>query len=110
MLGLPGNPVSSMISFELFGRPAIRKMLGLPLTPRPQVLARMEGTYKKTDKRRHYLRVQVQGGDGGYTASLTGDQGSGILTSMSSANGLAVVPEEWPDVRPGQEVPVWLLG
>ncbi len=109
MLGLPGNPVSSMISFELFGRPAIREMLGLPLTPRPQVLARMEGAYQKTDKRRHYLRVQVRNGDGGYTASLTGDQGSGILTSMSRANGLAVVPEEWPDVRPGQEVPVWLL-
>ena len=109
MIGLPGNPVSSMISFELFGRPAIQKMMGQPVTPRPQVHAQMRDYYKKTDDRRHFIRVRVEGGDGASTATLTGDQGSGILTSLSRANGLAVIPEDWPDVRPGQRVAVWIL-
>jgi molybdopterin molybdotransferase len=110
MLGLPGNPVSSMISFELFGRPAVRKMLGQPVLPRPRVRAVMQDHYRKTDTRRHYIRVRVERPDtGAATATLTGEQGSGILTSLTRANGLAVIPEEWGDVEPGQEVCVWML-
>ncbi|MDP9381791.1 MAG: molybdopterin molybdotransferase MoeA [Chloroflexota bacterium] len=109
MIGLPGNPVSSMISFELFGRPAIHKMLGRPPTPRPQVSACMEDFYRKTDSRRHYIRVRVREENGEHRARLTGEQGSGILTSLTRANGHAVIPEESPDVRPGDYVTVWLL-
>jgi molybdopterin molybdotransferase len=109
MIGLPGNPVSSMISFELFGRPAIQKMMGRPLTPRPQVTARIEDFYRKTDGRRHYVRVRVRREGEEYRARLTGEQGSGILTSLTHANGLAVIPEESPDVQPGARATVWLL-
>ncbi len=109
MIGLPGNPVSSMISFELFGRPAIQKMLGQPLTGRRTVDACMEDAYQKTDDRRHYLRVQVREDAAGWRARLTGEQGSGILTSLTRANGIAIIPEAWESVQPGQEAPVWLL-
>lgn len=109
MIGLPGNPVSSMVSFELFGRPAVQKMLGQPPAPRRQLQARMENYYQKTDTRRHYIRVRVEQAGDAYRASLTGEQGSGILTSLSRANALAVVPEDWPDVQPEQQVTVWLL-
>ena len=109
MIGLPGNPVSSMISFELFGRPAIQKMLGQPVAGRRKVDACMEDAYQKTDDRRHYLRVQVREHADGWRARLTGEQGSGILTSLTRANGIAIIPEAWEGVQPGQEVPVWLL-
>jgi len=109
MIGLPGNPVSSMISFELFGRPAIQKMLGQPVAGRRKVDACMEDAYQKTDDRRHYLRVQVREDPAGWRARLTGEQGSGILTSLTRANGIAIIPEAWKSVQPGQEVPVWLL-
>ncbi|MDQ3855990.1 MAG: molybdopterin molybdotransferase MoeA [Chloroflexota bacterium] len=109
MLGLPGNPVSSMVSFELFGRPALHKMLGQPLSPRPQVTARLLDRYHKTDGRRHFLRVRVEERDGEHVARLTGEQGSGILTSLSRANGLAVVPESSAGLRPGDQVTVSML-
>ncbi len=109
MIGLPGNPVSSMISFELFGRPAIQKMLGQPVAGRRTVDACMEDAYQKTDDRRHYLRVQVREDAAGWRARLTGEQGSGILTSLTRANGIAIIPEAWESVQPGQEAPVWLL-
>ncbi|MDP9350342.1 MAG: molybdopterin molybdotransferase MoeA [Chloroflexota bacterium] len=109
MIGLPGNPVSSMISFELFGRPAIQTMLGRPLTPRPRVIACMQDSYTKTDTRRHFIRVQVTQEGDEHLAYLTGDQGSGILTSLTRANGLAVIPEDWADIQSGRHVPVWLL-
>lgn len=108
-IGFPGNPVSSMISFELFGRAAIQKMLGQPPAPRRQVQAIMQDSYKKTDGRRHYIRVRVHPDGDGYVASLTGDQGSGILTSLTRANGLAVIPEDSGDVAAGQGVTVWML-
>jgi molybdopterin molybdotransferase len=109
MIGLPGNPVSSMISFELFGRPAIQKMLGQPIVRRRKVDALMEEAYQKTDDRRHYLRVRVSEEADGWRARLTGEQGSGILTSLTRANGIAVIPESWESVQQGQHVPVWLL-
>ncbi|MEW6143265.1 MAG: gephyrin-like molybdotransferase Glp [Chloroflexota bacterium] len=108
-LGFPGNPVSAMTSFELFGRPAIRKMLGLKTLTRPTVKAVLESTINNRDRRRVFARVIVSGHNDKYYATLTGDQGSGILTSMSRANGLAVVPEDIPIARPGQEVDVIML-
>jgi molybdopterin molybdotransferase len=108
-LGFPGNPVSSMISFELFGRPAIRKMLGMKEYRRPVVKAVLESTIRNRDRRRVFARVRVTRRDGGYRAVVTGDQGSGILTSMSLANGLAVIPETVDAALPGALVDVMLI-
>lgn len=108
-IGLPGNPVSSMVSFELFGRPAIYKMLGRADWQRPSVRAIAEEPIPNTDARRVFARAIVTQRDGRYYAALTGPQGSGILTSMAVANALAVVPENVPGVNAGDEVDVMLL-
>lgn len=108
-LGLPGNPVSSMITFERFARPAIFKMLGKTACSRPTLAATIDHDIVNDDGRRVYARVHVNKSAGGWVASLTGPQGSGILTSMSAANGLAVVPEDCPLARAGDTVNVQLL-
>lgn len=109
-LGLPGNPVSSMVSFELFGRPAIFKMLGRADWERPVIRAVTRDRVVNTDARRFYARCIVRdAGDGTYTADLTGPQGSGILTSMSAANALTVIPEELPEAVPGETIDVMML-
>jgi len=109
-LGLPGNPVSSMVSFELFGRPAVFKMLGRNDWARPIVKAITRDEVRNTDGRRFFARCIVTvGEDGKRYASLTGPQGSGILTSMSAANALTVIPEDLPVAKPGDEIDVMLL-
>lgn len=108
-LGLPGNPVSSMITFEIFARPAIRKMMGIPCSSRRYIDAVIEDTIKNRDERRIFARVMLDTRDGQYFAKLTGSQGSGILTSMSRADGLAVIPENVPEVKPGDNVQVMVL-
>ena len=108
-LGLPGNPVSSMITFEQFARPAILKMLGRQSLAKPTVRARSESFVKNTDMRRVYARVKVRKEDGEYVAKVTGPQGSGILTSMAQANGLMIVPEDEPAVNIGDVVNVQML-
>ncbi len=109
LLGLPGNPVSAMISFELFARPAILKMQGITDWARATVEAVFMDEVAHKDDRRHYLRVRLEQGAGEWRAHLTGEQGSGILSSMIEADGLAVIPEEWSDVSPGSRVTVLLL-
>lgn len=109
-LGLPGNPVSSMVSFELFGRPAMFTMLGRSDWDRPIVRAITRDAVVNTDARRFYARCIVsRGADGRYYADLTGPQGSGILTSMSAANGLTVIPEDLPRAEPGDEIDVMMI-
>ncbi len=108
-LGLPGNPVSSMITFEQFVRPAILKMLGHTNLEKPTVRAVMENSVMNRDHRRIYCRVIVRRTGDTYRATLTGPQGSGVLTSMSRANGLAVVPEAVARVDPGDTVDVQML-
>ena len=108
-LGLPGNPVSSMTTFERFARPAILKMLGKAAFARPTVLAAIDQDIANDDGRRVYARVRVSKTAGGWQASLTGPQGSGILTSMSYANGLAIVPEDCPLASAGNKLTVQLL-
>ena len=109
LLGLPGNPVAAMISTELFARPALLKMQGFTDWSRPMVPARLSQPIRRKDGRRHYLRVRLRETDGGYEATLTGDQGSGILTSLVQADGLAVIPEEVDHLHAGAEVQVVLL-
>ncbi|UCC60656.1 MAG: molybdopterin molybdotransferase MoeA [Dehalococcoidia bacterium] len=108
-LGLPGNPVSSMITFEQFARPAIFKMLGRKISDKPTIRARSESYIKNRDGRRVFARVKVRQEEGEYYASLVGPQGSGILTSMALANGLMIVPEDVPAVNVGDEVVVQML-
>lgn len=108
-LGLPGNPVSSMITFEQFARPAILKMMGKKALAKPTIRAIIEGDIANTDGRRVFARVMVTRRGGQYYASLTGPQGSGILTSMAKANGLAVIPESSNGVESGDTVEVQML-
>jgi molybdopterin molybdotransferase len=108
-IGLPGNPVSSMVSFELFGRPAIFKMLGRSDWERPRVRAIADEPIENTDARRVYARAVLTQRAGRWHAALTGPQGSGILTSMAVANGFAIVPEDVPVVPAGGEVDAILL-
>jgi molybdopterin molybdotransferase len=109
VLGLPGNPVSVMVSFEMFVRPAMLKMLGVTGWERHTVEATLVDEVKHKDSRRHYLRVRVEKRGEQYRATLTGGQGSGILSSMIKANGLAIIPEEWTHVPAGAQVRVMLL-
>ncbi len=108
-LGFPGNPVSSMVTFELFARPAILKMTGKKNLTKPMIQAVIENPIVNTDGRRVFARAIVEKRDGQYFAQLTGPQGSGILTSMSLANGLAIVPEDKPGVEKGDMVQVIML-
>jgi len=109
LLGLPGNPVSSMVTFEQFARPAILKMLGKSNFAKPSIPAIIEDDITNTDGRRIFARVVVAKRNGKYYARLTGRQGSGILTSMARANGLAVIPEDTREVRKGDVVQVQML-
>jgi len=108
-LGLPGNPVSSMVTFELFARPAILKMMGKKKLVKPTVEAVVEQNIVNTDGRRVYTRAIVENRHGQYFARLTGPQGSGILTSMSLANGLVIVPEDRAEVKAGEVAHVIML-
>ncbi|MFL5495088.1 MAG: gephyrin-like molybdotransferase Glp [Gemmatimonadales bacterium] len=92
-IGLPGNPVSTMVTFELFVRPAVRKMCGRALPFRRSAPVRLAEPISLKPKLQHFLRAVVTEGPDGAEARLTGPQGSGILTSMVLANALLVIPE-----------------
>ena len=109
LMGLPGNPVSAMVAFEMFARPAIRIMLGKKEKPRPMVGGVLTGAIKNEDGRRVYARVEVEFKDGEYRATPTGPQGSNILTSMSKANGLAICPEDLAGKDAGEKVQIIML-
>ncbi len=108
-IGLPGNPVSSLLVFELLGRPALYRMLGRPVTPKLTVTATLQDRIQMTDERRFYARCIVSRDGEGWIASLSGSQSSGVLTAMARANAVAIIPEGSPDVLPGEQVKVMLL-
>lgn len=108
LLGLPGNPVSAMVSFEQFARPAILKMLGKTRLRKPTVEAILEEDVKSSG-RRNFKRAVITKRDGEYYASVTGPQGSGILMSMVKANGLVIIPEDIRHKRAGERVTVQML-
>ena len=109
-IGLPGNPVSSLLAFELFGRPAIERLMGRQPQERPVVRAIAEDDIVNTDARRVYARATMQLDDEGrWHARLTGPQGSGVLTSMALANGYAVCPEDAERIRAGEECDVIMV-
>ncbi len=109
-LGLSGNPVSAMVSFELFVRPALRKMQGHAGLFRRTVTVTLEEDVKIAAKLTHFLRASVtRQEDGTLTARLTGHQSSGALTSMAKANALLIVPETNPKVAKGAQLNALML-
>lgn len=109
-LGLPGNPVSAMLTFELFGRAAIFKMLGKEHAwPRPLIRATAKDRIRNTDGRRFYARVILDESTDTPTISLTGPQSSGILTSMALASAFAICPEDTAAIEPGDQCDVILV-
>lgn len=110
LLGLPGNPVAAAVSFHVFGRPALRKMLGHPDLEPPTVEATLVVPVANPGQRRHYMRARIEpDGGGGYTVRPVAAQGAGILTSLARANGLLVVPEDLDFAEPGMRLSVQLL-
>ncbi|MCA9770873.1 MAG: molybdopterin molybdenumtransferase MoeA, partial [Myxococcales bacterium] len=108
--GLPGNPGSALVTFEIFVRPALRKMMGFRTLFRRLVPATITHDIRKPDRMTHFVRVRVEeSADGGLTATSTGSQSSGVLRSMSLANGLAVVPDDLDGLKAGDPVEVMLL-
>jgi molybdopterin molybdotransferase len=106
-LGLPGNPVSAMVTFELFARPVIRRMLGHTRLFRRPLSAVLEEPVAIGARLLHFLRAVTRVRDDGVlTARLTGPQGSGILTSMAQANALLVVPDDRSRVEAGERLNV----
>ncbi len=109
VFALPGNPVSAMVTFELFVRPALRRLGGHARLHRPLVQARAQAPIPNPGRRRGFLRVTLTVDEvGAYEARLTGDQSSGILRSMVAADGLAVIPGD-STIEAGGTVPVIVL-
>ncbi|MGI9021833.1 MAG: molybdopterin molybdotransferase MoeA [Acidimicrobiales bacterium] len=110
VFGLPGNPVSSMVSFELFARPALRTMMGLPDVDRPRVRAVAdEALRRRPDGKLHLVRVVAGTDDGGqWHVRTSGGQGSHMLAAMARANALALLPDG-EGVDAGAPVEVMLL-
>jgi len=109
LFGLPGNPVSVMVSFEQFVRPALLKMMGRWDIFRPEAVAVLDTPVGRKTGRTEFIRVVVEWREGRYHARVTGPQGSGILRSMVEGNALAVIPEDVGRLEPGQEVKIQLL-
>ncbi len=110
IIGLPGNPVSSFVGFHLFVRPALRKAMGETAVFPPIVTARLDAPLKSAGDRRVYFRVRLVSRDGELLASPMATQGSGALTSMAGANGLAIVEQGVTRAEAGALVPAVLLG
>lgn len=109
VFGLPGNPVSSMVCFEEFVIPALRRMMGNPRLYRRTVTARLAHDVKFRPGRTEFIRVQLTRDEAGYIAGSTGTQSSGVLLSMAKADGLLVVSRESTGLAAGEQVTVQLL-
>lgn len=106
-IGLPGNPVSALVTFDVFVRPAILKMSGRP--PYTALAQAEVGERMASDGRRTYARVRLERRDDRLIAYSTGNQGSNILTSLVSADGLLIIPEGMTEVPAGTRLPVRIL-
>ena len=109
VFGLPGNPVSSMVCFEEFVIPALRRMMGNQRLYRRTVTARLAHPLKFQPGRTEFIRVLLTHTDAGYIANTTGIQSSGVLLSMAKADGLMVVPADCTGLAEGAQVTVQLL-
>jgi molybdopterin molybdotransferase len=108
IIGLPGNPVSAYVGFEVFVRPTLGRLGGLLNASRPTVRVRCAEQID-SDGRESYLRGQILDENGVWVAHLTGHQGSGNLHSLVQANALLMIPAGVKCVPAGQEITAWLL-
>lgn len=109
IFSLPGNPVSSMITFEEFIRPALLKMMGHQRVIKPFIKAIMQETINKKPGRVQFLRVRVVNDGEQLLASSSGDQNTGIVRTLLRANGIAVLPADREQIMAGEEVNVQLI-
>jgi molybdopterin molybdotransferase len=109
VFGLPGNPVSALVSFEAFVRPALRKMLGATPFERPRVRAVTSAALSSPRGKRSFLRVRLEVTKGAYVVTPVSGSGSHLLAGLSRANALAIVPEDVEKVAAGQSVEVLVL-
>jgi molybdopterin molybdotransferase len=107
--GLPGNPVSVFVSFEVFIRPAIMKMMGRRNLYRPEVAARLEEDVTGPRGKTQFARVRVKRMRDGWVATPTGGRGSNLIATVARANGLAVIPAGVETAEAGSEVRVMLF-
>ena len=107
--GLPGNPVSSMVAFELFARPALLAMLGAPAVFRPRAPVVLAAGYAKPAGRAHYVRARLRREAGRLFADPHAHQGSHALTSMVAVDALVEIDADVTEVVPGGVVPALLL-
>ncbi len=107
-IGLPGNPVSAFVGYEVFVRPAIRKLAGMNESPRKPIKAKIFEDIN-SDGRESYLRAVVKSHNGEWIARLTGHQGSGNLLSLVQANALLIIPSGVKSLPSGTEVEAWLF-
>lgn len=109
VFGLPGNPVSSFVSFEQFVRPSLKKAMGCANLMRQTVRAKLTRAVRKKPGRLHFLSATVSSDSGEYTVTPAGEQGSGILKSAANANGLLIFPLEDTEIKEGEQAAVQLL-
>jgi len=109
VFGLPGNPVSTLVSYEQFVRPSLLRMMNRLSVFRPVERATLAEDFEKQPGRMHLVRVLLQERDGRRFAFLSGDQGSAILLSMVRAQGLAIIPEATSRIAAGSDVLVQLI-
>jgi molybdopterin molybdotransferase len=109
VFGLPGNPVSSMVTFLQFVKPALRRMMGFSAEPDLMLKAKLAHDFTKTDRKRHFLRGVYGRQDGEGVVRTTGSQVSNVMTSLTLANCLIIIPEEVEFIRAGEEVEVEFL-
>ncbi len=101
--------MSAMITFELFARLALQKMMGMEPRQKPVIEATLRGRIENLERRRYFARAFVRKAGNEFVAEITGPQGSGILTSMAQANGLVIVPEDAIVAEDGERVRVMML-
>lgn len=107
--GLPGNPVSVFVSFEVFIRPALRKMMGRRTLFRPEITARLEAEVTGPRDKTQFARVRVRRTPEGWVAAPTGGRGSNLIATVSRANGLAIIPPGVETAPAGSEVRVMVF-
>jgi molybdopterin molybdotransferase len=106
---LPGNPVSAYVSFEVFVRPAIRRMLGFQPLYRPLVRATLAEAITKSEGKRAYVRGRIEVSEGSYVVTPVGGMGSHLVADLALANSFVVVPEHVTEVPAGATVSVMML-
>ena len=109
VFSLPGNPVSSMVTFEEFVRPALLKIMGHQHVIKPFIKAVMKEAIKKKPGRVQFLRVRIAKNGEHLLATSSGDQNTGILSTLLRANGIAVLPADREQIQAGEEVNIHLI-